>query len=71
MQPSRSTNTSAHAAQRRVVDEAPPPPFAPKSISCIPGAQDGGISKQSTPNDIQNALYSEFGLSASDVAKFC
>jgi hypothetical protein len=54
-----------------VVDEAPPPPFAFKSISCIPRAQDGGISKQSTPDDIKNALYSEFGLSDSDVAKFC
>jgi hypothetical protein len=47
------------------------PPSAFKSISFISRVQDAGISKQSSPIDIENALYSEFGLSASDVAKFC
>lgn len=42
--------------------------FAAKLFAAL---KDAGISKQSTPDDIENALYSEFGLSASDVAKFC
>jgi hypothetical protein len=57
------------AASKRLATRLFHPP--PLKISHILRSQDAGISKQSSASDIENALYSELGLSASDVAKFC
>jgi len=44
---------------------------SPPPLLLTTPSQDAGISQQSSAQDIENALYSEFGLTAADVAKFC